>query len=401
MKPLNLLVGVVEDEIGGIGPYAEYVAAAGALSGHRVTLLAASSELAANLRQRMNELPLEIIDLGVPRFGPVLRRWRRLWPGAVALYLGIAMKRRMRRLDHRYDIAHLNIPALAAAARGFASQVSVAAWFYPHGLRARAHNSWLVTGSGLSRANLLRRLVILAKSIAMYRDDRNGYRRSDLIIAPTLALTDQLNHAGLKCFCCEPPVWRSRLKDNPPDPALRPAAGPLRLITSCADLSNPRKNVMDTLEAATLLARAGVEVTLELIGEGYESLLAGHEELPRSLTITTTGLLSREDAHQRVCNADVYVTSTLYEEWGYAVVEALMLGTPVVAYPVYPFSELLKNGLGVVAAAPTPSSLAQAIQRAASKQGLAENLAETAALRFDAGSIGGRLTEIWTTALTS
>ena len=158
---------------------------------------------------------------------------------------------------------------------------------------------------------------------------------------------------------------------------------------------------MDTLEAATLLARAGVEVTLELIGEGYESLLAGHEELPRSLTITTTGLLSREDAHQRVCNADVYVTSTLYEEWGYAVVEALMLGTPVVAYPVYPFSELLKNGLGVVAAAPTPSSLAQAIQRAASKQGLAENLAETAALRFDAGSIGGRLTEIWTTALTS
>lgn len=401
MKSLDLVVGVVEDEIGGIGPYAEYVAAAGALSGHRVTLLAASPELAANLRQRMKELPLEIIDLGVPRFGSVLRLWRRLWPGAVALYLGVAMKRRMRRMDRRYDVAHLNIPALAAAARGFAAQVSVAAWFYPHGLRARAHNSWQVTGTGLSRANLARRLVILAKSIAMYRNDRRGYQHSDLIIAPTVALTDQLNHAGLKCFRCEPPVWAPRIESNRPGAALRPAAGPLRLVTSCADLSNPRKNIIETIEAATLVARGGAEVRLELVGAGYESLIAGRKDDPRALTITATGLLSREDAHKRVCNADLYVTSALYEEWGYSVVEALMLGTPVVAYPVYPFSELLKDGLGVVAAESTPSSLAQAIQRAASKQGLAGNLAECAASRFDAGSIGGRLTEIWMTALAS
>jgi glycosyltransferase involved in cell wall biosynthesis len=99
--------------------------------------------------------------------------------------------------------------------------------------------------------------------------------------------------------------------------------------------------------------------------------------------------------HRRVSEADLFITSARYEEWGYAAVEALLLGVPVVAYPVYPFPELLGGGLGVVAKETTPQALAEAILQATRREGLCSALAAAAQDRFGIAAIGTQLTRAW------
>jgi len=102
--------------------------------------------------------------------------------------------------------------------------------------------------------------------------------------------------------------------------------------------------------------------------------------------------------HARFREADIFVTSSLYEEWGYAAVEALLCGTPVVAYPVYPFPQLLRDGLGIVAQEVSSRSLAQAIESAANG-GVRPDLALAAAERFGVPAISRQITRIWTESL--
>lgn len=394
----TLLVGIAEEGIGGIGTYAECVAAAAALAGHKVTLLATTPALAEMLRARTRGNQIEVIDLGLRPPSKLLVRWRQFCPGAVVRYLRAALHKRLRELDRQFDLAHLNIPPLATTVRPFAKAVFVAAWFYPHNFRARMRASWQDTG-GATRTSVLRRIVILAKSVSLYRGDQQGFRASDMVIAPTELLADQLKQSGVPCRLCHPPVWLLPLSDENQELSVsyRRAGNrdEIKLIACCADLSHPRKNVIDLVSAVNILARSGVKVSLELIGGGFDSLEQSHKNLFASIAIEVSGSLPREQVHRRISQADLFVTSSLYEEWGYAAVEALLLGIPVVAYPVYPYPELLRDGLGVVASKSTPQALAEAILRAARNEGLSSAVGNAARDRFGAASIGLQLTEAW------
>jgi glycosyltransferase involved in cell wall biosynthesis len=399
-RPLQdhtLLVGIAEEGIGGIGTYAECIAAAAALSGHKVTLLVTTRALAETLRARTEGSQIEVIDLGLKQPGKMLILWRQLCPGAVVRYLRAAARKRLKQLNRRFDLAHLNIPPLAATVRPFAEKVFVAAWFYPHNFGARMRANWQDT-AGRTRAGLLRRIVIMAKSISLYRGDQRGFRASDMVIAPTELLANQLRQSGLPCHLCHPPVWS--LASSEPSTKSGHVRGPgeddrIKLVACCADLSHPRKNVSDILAAAEILTRQGAKISLELIGGGLDALKQAHPGVFGSIAVTAPGPLPRELVHRRVSEADLFITSARYEEWGYAAVEALLLGVPVVAYPVYPFPELLGGGLGVVAKETTPQALAEAILQATRREGLCSALAAAAQDRFGIAAIGTQLTRAW------
>lgn len=393
----TLLVGIAEEGIGGIGTYAECVAAAAALAGHKVTLLTTTAALADILRARTYGSQIEVLDLGLKQPGKLLLLWRRLCPGAVVRYLRAAMRKRLEQLDRHFDLAHLNIPPLAATVRPFSRKVFVAAWFYPHNFRARMRANWQDT-AGRTTTGVLRRLVIIAKSISLYRGDQRGFRASDMVIAPTALLARQLEQSGVTCHLCHPPVWllpTSQHEVNGVTADEAKGCDRLKLVACCADLSHPRKNVGDIVAAAGILTRAGIKVSLELIGAGLDSLKQAHPKLFDAVVVVASGPLPRELVHQRVREADLFVTSARYEEWGYAAVEALLLGVPVVAYPVYPFPEILGGGLGIVAADATPDALAEAILRAARRDGLSSALASRAQDRFGIAAIGLQLSQAW------
>ena len=69
-------------------------------------------------------------------------------------------------------------------------------------------------------------------------------------------------------------------------------------------------------------------------------------------------LLSRE--------ADLLAMPSLYEEWGYALFEALSRGVPALALQRYPFADLLDARMGVLADDATPEAVAAALEQALS-----------------------------------
>jgi len=60
----------------------------------------------------------------------------------------------------------------------------------------------------------------------------------------------------------------------------------LRMVTCAVDLSHPRKNVRDSVEALGFLAGPGRSVTLDAIGGRFDSLSEVVAGLPGGATVT-------------------------------------------------------------------------------------------------------------------
>jgi len=118
-------------------------------------------------------------------------------------------------------------------------------------------------------------------------------------------------------------------------------------------------------------------------GAGVEILALGRVERERYLELLAT-------------ESDLLVMPSLYEEWGYALFEALSRGVPALTFDRYPFTEVLDGRTGLLARARDPESLARCLERA-----LAGELPSPATVqaatreRFGAGVLGPRLVEAY------
>jgi glycosyltransferase involved in cell wall biosynthesis len=134
---------------------------------------------------------------------------------------------------------------------------------------------------------------------------------------------------------------------------------------------------------------------LELIGDGGRSFDRELAGAPCSLRLTRRGRLPAAEARERFRAADVLVVPSLFEEWGYVAVEALLGGTQVAALPVYPFAEMLREPLGVRARTPSDSDLASAIESLLDRRHERELVSRVADQRFGADSVGELMCRIW------
>src|SRR5207245_6471475 len=134
-----------------------------------------------------------------------------------------------------------------------------------------------------------------------------------------------------------------------------------RVAICCGDLSHPRKNVDAGIRAIGLAARDGMAIDLELIGRKAEFLAAELHALPQSVHVFTPGPLPRDQVDDRLRRADALMMPSLYEEWGYVATEAVLAGTAVVAFPVYPFVDILPQPLGLCADDMVSPGLVQAM----------------------------------------
>jgi glycosyltransferase involved in cell wall biosynthesis len=233
------------------------------------------------------------------------------------------------------------------------------------------------------------------KGLSHYWNDRRGYAASDCIVAPTELLAMQLRSLGLKAVVCPPPSHRPKSasragKGNGHGPGRK-----RRITVVCGDLDHPRKNVRTGIQAVHRLAAAGVDVSLELIGRNVEALSAVLAALPASVAVDAPGLLPRDQIQGRLMDSDVLLLPSLYEEWGYVATEALIVGTPVVAFPVYPFIEILSPPLGACASDMSPGALAQSLAQVLEDDASRPLVASLAAQRFGEDAVGRMLSGIW------
>ncbi len=146
----------------------------------------------------------------------------------------------------------------------------------------------------------------------------------------------------------------------PADPVepLRP--GPLRVI-SVARLQEP-KDFGSLVVAAALLRRRGIDLRVEIVGEGpdrpeVEAVIAEHDAR-RYVRL----LGHRDDVPALLRAADVFVLSTRWEGLPYSILEAMAAGLPVVASAVGGIPELVSDGVtGALVRPQDPSALARAL----------------------------------------
>ena len=385
-------MAVCEGGFNGIEAYAEQVAFAGALSGHDVTLVATNSRIAEEVRQRLPKEGVRIIDLGLEVPSIRHRYAAKVWPPLGSIRLGRSLRRALSEHAETFDVAHVNHTGLVGAVRPLVGRVCVGAWFYPH------HPLRRLTATFHHSGHPPRSLAMAVRSLSYYLQDELAFRQSDCVLAPTTILADQLQSQGVHAIVFPPParlIVESGTDREKSPRSLRFGTRSAAMVTCSADLSSPRKNVRDAIRAARLISSHDRPVRLEVIGGNGQALRREvAESASASLEIVLPGRLPPAEVHERMRRAGVFIFPSLYEEWGYAAAEALLCGTPVVSYPVYPFEYMLNGGLGLTAHDRTVPALAAAVERALAGESIGD-VSALARERFGAQEVAVRLARIW------
>lgn len=147
---------------------------------------------------------------------------------------------------------------------------------------------------------------------------------------------------------------------------------------------NVKKDYPNLLGAVRSLVDRGLPVRVCAVGQGpsEEAILALRSELGLEGTVTVTGY--RDDAVRLMAGCDVFVLASRYEGLPVALMEALVLGLPVVATEVGGVPELVTHGVEGLLVPPGRSDLlADAIEKLVRDPGLRRTMADAASARGD------------------
>jgi glycosyltransferase involved in cell wall biosynthesis len=304
---------------------------------------------------------------------------------ALQLVHRLMLGRRLARAlaDHPVDVLHVFSPALAAMLADGPPTV-VQSWFWPPTLDGRLRTMMPFARRGPAAA------VHLAAEVQSHVADRLGYRHAALVLANTRAAEAALLAAGVPTRRIPPCIG---VPDRLPE---RSGASTLRLVFSAHNLASPRKGLRLLLDALPLLPAGRMHLTL--VGGWNERLRPAVERARRAGTeVTATGRMPRERYLELLArDADLLVMPSLYEEWGYALFEALSRGVPALALPRYPFAELLDESTGILARSATPEALAAGLERALAGELPAPATVQSATReRFGAAAIAPQLVDAY------
>jgi colanic acid/amylovoran biosynthesis glycosyltransferase len=130
-----------------------------------------------------------------------------------------------------------------------------------------------------------------------------------------------------------------------PPARARCGTGPLRVI-AVGSLSW-KKGFEYALRAVRLARDAGVDLELEIIGDGVDRqrLLFGIQDLGLSGCVRLSGRLPADGVRERLQNADLFLLSSLSEGLSNAALEAMATGLPVVTTDCGGMREAVSDGV--------------------------------------------------------
>jgi glycosyltransferase involved in cell wall biosynthesis len=150
--------------------------------------------------------------------------------------------------------------------------------------------------------------------------------------------------------------------DSAHPPEAPPDGPPWRLVA--VGRASPEKGFDVLVDAVHLARRGGVEVTLDIVGDGPDraALEARSARLGLGGAVRFLGSLPRAALYERMASAHAVVVPSRREGLGLVAVEALALGRPVIASRVGGLTEVLTTGTGMLVAPDDPAALAHALQ---------------------------------------
>ena len=341
----------------GIGPFADSpsgmrVATADTAAGLHaagidVTMFATSN---ATISPAIEEAVGRIV-----RLAPVPRLMRHPRAGdAVFLATKLSLSRRWAEAlaEHPVDIAHTFSPGCLALLPRPPAAVTQA-WFHPPRLVPRLR-TMLPFKSRFPPMFAAHTLLELQS----HASDRLGYRRAELILANTPSAEAGFRERGFHARCVPPSI---ALPDHLPQ---RESGDALRVVFCGHPLTNPRKGFRRLLEALPLVEGGPIELTV--FGGVSEPFAEQLERARRAgVTIELLGYQPRERYLEHLeRRTDLLAFMSLYEEWGYAMFEALSRGVAALAFDVYPFFDILDGDTGLVVHEDGPEPIARGLEAA-------------------------------------
>lgn len=318
MKPKHVFM--TADAVGGVWPYA--IDLAHGLSGHevRTTLAVLGPGPDAEQRRAANAVPgLHLIHADLPL------EWLAL-SGAVVEAAGAAVSAMAN--NSGADIVHLNTPALGSEG-GFLAPVVAAA-------HSDVATWWRAVKGGPMPGDFAWRTALVQR----------GYTNAQTIIAPSAAFAEATREAYA---LPAPPIvvhnGRSPI-DGPPGDAL-------------ADCVFTAGRLWDEGKGMDVLDRAAARIATLVVAAG--PLSGPHGQGVRLNHIRALGRVDEAEIGRRLHARPVFVSSSLYEPFGLAVLEAAQSACPLVLSDIPGFRELW-GGAAVFTPPGDDAALADALQ---------------------------------------
>ena len=357
-RPLHLFM--TTDAVGGVWQYALDLARGLQPHGVRTTLAVlgpapsedqwADAERVPDMRLIRAEFPLEWLALS----------------GAVVEAAGFAVAALAR--ESKADIVHLNTPALGAEG-GFTAPVVAAA----HSCVA---TWWQAVGEGPMPNDFTWRTALV----------RRGYANADVLVTPSQAFADATQEVyGLK----QAPVvvWNGRRRSG-----VRPSGALGDFAFTAGRLWDPGKGMQ-------ILDRAAGRMSTLVVAAG--PLSGPHGQSAPLHNVRTLGRVDDAEVAKRLAQRPVFVSPSLYEPFGLAVLEAAQAGCPLVLSDIPTFRELW-GGAAVFTPPGDEAALADAVQHLMLQPELRLELGEAArrrSRRYKVSAMAARLHGIYRTLL--
>ena len=190
-----------------------------------------------------------------------------------------------------------------------------------------------------------------------------------------------------------------RVVPNVVDPCFAPTPLPFDtpvLVAVVARLAGFDKGVLEIIDAAGQLHRAGFDIELTVVGDGRDRPHLEVAAAQASCPVRFTGSLDRAEIAEVLAASTMLVSATRsYETFGVAVAESLAAGRPVVATAVGAIPDLVRPGKnGVLVAHTDPALIADGMRRVAESTWRPDQIAATVA-HCSPASVASALLEIY------
>ena len=219
-----------------------------------------------------------------------------------------------------------------------------------------------------------------------------AFARADAVVAVSEAL-----RRGMQAHGVTRPI---RVVPNPVDiTTFAPDDAPRNGRLLAVGLLYDAKGYEHLLEAVAVLRQRGVDVALDIVGDGPRR--DTYETLARTLGVAGRvqfhGTLAREEIAALMRTASLFVLASRYDNNPVALIEAMASGLPVVATAVGGVPELVDDGVGRLVPAGDSAALADGIADVLTSLDQFDRgaIARTTAQRYGRAGVGRQLVEIY------
>jgi len=196
----------------------------------------------------------------------------------------------------------------------------------------------------------------------------HGIRNATKVISPSKYYADIVERkCGVRPVVIPNPIY---LQDYAHLSAREKARENLDLDTKdavilCSGRLDPQKGLIYLIKAFKNIVRECPPAKLIIVGTGpSKDELVNFVKATRLKNIIFTGYVKKYYLNQLLAAADVYVSPSVYETFGIAVLEALASGLPIVATNVGGLPEIVENGKnGFLVPPRNPAAISEAVLR--------------------------------------